>query len=69
MMLTPNRETMFAEGNLNELRCEPTLTIPWIPAGGISVGEPWSNNTSPDACCGVPSAETPFDAQGTHTPV
>ena len=64
MMLTPNREIMFTDDMLGQLQCEPTPSIPWIPAGGISVGEPWS--LLPSACCGLASDETPFDAEGTH---
>ena len=40
--------------------------IPWIPAAGIMVGEPWSSYPAPeDGCCDVPNQVVPFDVQGT----
>ena len=43
------------------LHCPPSERIPWIPDGGIDVG----NYTSPnDQCCDVNDPGTAFDAKG-----
>ena len=50
------------------LHCPPSERIPWIPSGGIDVGDPWHKYPSPNSkCCAVTDPGTAFNAQGKHT--
>ena len=52
---------------LDLMVCDPNPNIPWIPDGGISVGQPWNTYPSPEnGCCDVPRQNAPFNAQGSY---